>query len=323
MADDRSPAGADEKFIEAHLKQLVMDSPTTLLPNIASGLTAVAEEVSPTGDGPADVIVVDSKGAITVVECKLKRSSKGRRWVVGQALGYAAHLWKLNFKTFKKRFGESQERSKTRGGESPTGLEELPCGIAAVSENLEAGRFQLVFVTDEIDKWLKRTVPYLNFITSDEIDCLAVSIDPATGQQTQIIGQDQAGPHQPRWKGARKKILDGTENADQAIAAAGLLHWAADQELTIDFNSDSQTGLIKESGCILFRFVKYQDVKVSFRAIKGDEERIQRLRKELADIDPRFADGDRPVAPLEALANQSKREAFIDLVQRDLVPAVS
>jgi hypothetical protein len=56
---------------------------------------------------------------------------------------------------------------------------------------------------------------------------------------------------------------------------------------------------------------------------RWDEEHISRSIQRLAKIDTRFdidinSKGERPVAPLESLAEESKREEFLALMERHL-----
>ncbi len=44
------------------------------------------------GSGNTDLIGIDEKGGITIVECKLATNIDIRRKVIGQVLEYAAHL---------------------------------------------------------------------------------------------------------------------------------------------------------------------------------------------------------------------------------------
>lgn len=310
----QSDVGALAK--ERRLQRLIFDSPSDLLPDIARGPLAAAMEVPVPREGPADVVVVDCEGTISLVECKRARNPEARRWVVGQLLGYAAWLWKLDYESFEWRFG--------RGDGDLARLKELPDVRDKIAKNLADGRFRLIVAADEINEWLKRAIVFLNAHTSDEVECLAVSIDPVTGRLEAVIGRDanEVGPYQAPLKGAARRILDGTESEDAARAAAGLLRWAIDRRPLVDvrFNPEAKLGRIKASGCTLFRIVEHRRVKVSLTPFGEDKQRIGRLRDELTGIDTRFAfeDGAIPEAPLEVLANEKKREAFLGLMERTL-----
>lgn len=295
-----------------------MESPASL-PGLGDGPFAVAKEVSAPRDGPVDVVIVDRGGAVTLVECKRAANPEARRWVVGQLLGYAAWLWKLDYKNFKLRFEALGANLTAPFDGLPDWREEA--FRRDLSENLANGRFRLIIAADEINEGLRRTVTFLNSQTLSEVVFLAVSIDPATGQVGEIFGRDssEAWPYRPSWKGARKKILYGIEDENAVRAAGGLLRWAADHQpmVEIRFKPETSRGVVRTaSGSTLFRIEQHREVRVSFHGLHGDEKRIDRLREDLVAVDPDFEGGDRPSVPLEALVLESKREAFLAVIER-------
>ena len=84
-----------------------------------------------------------------------------------------------------------------------------------------------------------------------------------------------------------------------------------------------ESGVIETSGGDrLFRIKEQQEVRVSLTDLRRhwDEERINRFVQRLVKIDPRFQidtkkKGARPEAPLESLAQESKREEFLTLME--------
>ncbi len=52
------------------------------------------------GSGNTDLIGVDEKGGITIIECKLATNTEIRRKVIGQVLEYAAYLWQKDYVEF-------------------------------------------------------------------------------------------------------------------------------------------------------------------------------------------------------------------------------
>ena len=82
----REPAGRGYDN-EVALQTILVEHPD-LVPGVDGSAIACREFSS--GVGPADVVVLDAEGSITVVECKLSANAEVRRTVVGQVLDYAS-----------------------------------------------------------------------------------------------------------------------------------------------------------------------------------------------------------------------------------------
>jgi len=142
---------------------------------------------------------------------------------------------------------------------------------------------------------------------------------------------DEIRPRKPRWRRKREAFIKGIRSADAARAAGGLLIWAEGKRLRLDYGPKKKdraktVGIKTPGGDWLFRIKEQRVVRMSFQALRHhhwDEERISRLVKDLAKIDERFATDTknrsaRPEAPLEALAQDSKREDFLALMEQAL-----
>lgn len=86
----REPDGASYAS-EKDLENLVKESPE-VIPGVPHGPAAVATQVHVPETGPADVVVIDTEGGITVIECKLRENPEVRRWVIGQLFSYASGI---------------------------------------------------------------------------------------------------------------------------------------------------------------------------------------------------------------------------------------
>lgn len=160
--------------------------------------------------GSADLVVVDARGEITIVECKRASNSDTRRRVIGQVFEYAAGLWKLEYHDLKRSF-------EARRTELTEPFEELPdwdenAFRRAVSQNLEDGAFRLIIavdeMTEELRKKLERTVVFLNCHTKDEVQVLAVAVPPGA-TAGEVIGEDCEGiPRlEPKLKPDRSTVM--------------------------------------------------------------------------------------------------------------------
>ncbi len=88
---------------EAHLQEVLAASPE-LLPGCAGN--AAARELSITGTGSLDLLLVDDLGTLTLVACKLRKNPQIRREVVGQILAYASGLQRMSFAQISAAFSE-------------------------------------------------------------------------------------------------------------------------------------------------------------------------------------------------------------------------
>jgi hypothetical protein len=148
--------------------QRVLDAQPSLIEGVTENAKSVREFL--TGVGPADLIIVDVDGTVTVVECKLARNQEIRRTIMGQVLDYASRLAELTPSEFEHQW-------TLQNGPS---LEELftgsPDGRAALEANLSAGIFTLVLAVDAINDDLRRIVRYLNTHTSAGMRLLAIEL---------------------------------------------------------------------------------------------------------------------------------------------------
>jgi hypothetical protein len=83
---------------EASLQQLIDEHPS-LIPGVSERAVACREFSS--GVGPADVVILDESGDVTLIECKLTTNPQVRREIVGQVLDYASRLWGMRVEEFE------------------------------------------------------------------------------------------------------------------------------------------------------------------------------------------------------------------------------
>jgi hypothetical protein len=204
---------------EAQLQEILADHPT-LLPGVDGPAIACREFQS--GSGPADVVVLDGAGSLTVTECKLAQNSEVRREVVGQVVDYASRMWRMSMPEFERRW-------ISRTGASP--FEFFGDGAASVREglaaSLETGRFSVVLAVDGINDDLRRMVEYLNAITLPEIQVLAFEIARVRHGDVEILlprvfGAELATAKktasQPSW--TEQAFLEELDAKSPAAAAA-------------------------------------------------------------------------------------------------------
>ncbi|MDP2286987.1 MAG: hypothetical protein Q8M73_00260 [Actinomycetota bacterium] len=166
---------------EASLQQILFEHPS-LVPGVEGATVACREFRSVAGF--ADVIVLDSEGALTLVECKLASNAEVRREVIGQVLDYAARLWRMPVQEFERAWINADPNSQ-----SPfTVLGDDDGRIrTALQDNLHAGRLNLVLAVDHLNDDLKRIVEFLNTITASTTGVIVVEFARMRDGQTEIL----------------------------------------------------------------------------------------------------------------------------------------
>jgi hypothetical protein len=182
----REPAGATYAT-EKDLENLVKESPE-VIPGIPHGPAAVATQLHVPDTGPADVVVIDTEGGITVIECKLRENPEVRRWVIGQVFSYASGIALMSV-------DELDDLWRTRTGADiissfapalPDEVEESVL-LARIAENLKTGRLRLVIAVDAMTEELKRTVTYINGHSGGSFELLALELEYIKDADVEIL----------------------------------------------------------------------------------------------------------------------------------------
>jgi hypothetical protein len=168
--------------LEANLHDALTEHPE-LLPSEDMGLgrTVVVGRESAFASGYADLILIDDRGQLCLVEVK-KEGNPDTRKVVAQLLDYAAALWGASLDEFERDVLVPYLRTGTNIG--PVGLRSFLLdafgaedGLAedgdvpqprigdietALSETLRTGQFVLVVAAPEIPEGVERVLNYMN-----------------------------------------------------------------------------------------------------------------------------------------------------------------
>lgn len=159
-------------------------------------MITVAKELNVPGVGFIDVLLVDERGRLVIVECKLWRNPQARREVVGQALDYARELARFSYDDLQRQISISTRRRgnvlyelvRDAGG----GLDEASF-VDRVSRDLAAGRFLLLIVGDGITEGTRRIGEYLQAQPGLAFDFGLIEmaeyrfIDPTSGEARSIM----------------------------------------------------------------------------------------------------------------------------------------
>ncbi len=182
----REPAGASYAT-EKDLENLVKGSPE-VIPGIPPGPAAVATQLHVPDTGPADVVVIDTEGGITVIECKLRANPEVRRWVIGQVFSYASGIALMSVDEldglWRMRTGGDIISSFTPA--LPDEVEESVL-LARIAANLQTGRLRLVIAVDAMTDELKRTVTYINGHSGGTFELLALELEYIKDGDVEIL----------------------------------------------------------------------------------------------------------------------------------------
>jgi hypothetical protein len=219
---------------EALLQKIIVKSPS-LLPGVPeTGVLAVAEVDF------IDVLCLDLDGGITLCECKLRTNPEIKRKIVGQLIAYAAALWRIPYDELDRRVtGRAGEEVVTRMQQlaADAGASEWSSETfrAAVSDNLQEGRFRLVFAVDHITEELKRIVEFVNAHTSRGLQVLAVEIGYVKDSGVEILDPtvygseltgDNRGVGRPVWDRASFVAALRARSPSAAPAIEAVMSWA-------------------------------------------------------------------------------------------------
>lgn len=194
----RVPQGEARR--EHRLRDLIFYNPAILpVHELDPGfgrIVAVTRELNVPGVGFIDVVLIDERGRLVIVECKLWRNPQARREVVGQILDYARELARFSYDDLQREVSSSTKRQGNvlydlvceAGGE----MEEASF-VDRVSRDLRAGRFLLLIVGDGITEGTRRIGEYLRAQPGLAFDFGLVELaeyrftDPASGAERLIM----------------------------------------------------------------------------------------------------------------------------------------
>jgi hypothetical protein len=162
----RVPQG--EARLEKTLRDLLYDNPEALpVHEFDPGygrLVTVAKELNIPGVGFIDVLLMDERGRLVVVECKLWRNPQARREVVGQILDYARELARYSYEDLQRQVSIATKR---QGNVLYALATRVGCTLGEgdfvdrVARDLAVGRFLLLVVGDGITEGTRRIGEYL------------------------------------------------------------------------------------------------------------------------------------------------------------------
>lgn len=194
----RVPQG--EARHEHRLRDLIFHNPAILpVHELDPGfgkIIAVTRELNVPGVGFIDVVLIDERGRLVIVECKLWRNPQARREVVGQILDYARELARFSYDDLQREVSSSTKRQGNVLHDlacEAGGTMEEEAFVDRVSRDLHAGRFLLLIVGDGITEGTRRIGEYLRAQPGLAFDFGLVELaeyrftDPVSGSERLIM----------------------------------------------------------------------------------------------------------------------------------------
>jgi hypothetical protein len=331
-----------QELIERHPEMLAGgELPQSLILIRREAAVSDAEEAA--ARWSLDHLYVDRQGIPTLVEVKRSSDTRSRREVVAQMLDYAAHArTSFNVERMADWLDEAARQRGSTGAETLLEVfhvDDVDGFWQDVDTNLKAERLRLVFVSDSIGPELRSIIEFLNRQMS-ATEVLAIEVKQYTdadGEHQTIVPQlvgDTAQARAVKRPAARGEPLDHDQvvaklrehNDEAAHAADALLGWA-EQNSRLNVRYTAWFGIIEIGGAPLLKIRINPDsvrraLEVHFETLarRGepwDEHHIEQLVRDLAGVGVELDSGRRwPNAPIEPLADDSRRRHFLNLIQR-------
>jgi hypothetical protein len=168
---------------EKELQDLLEAHPELVLTNLADdekrSIWTIGREVG-VPSGSMDLLLLDSRGELWVVEVKLAKNAEVRKQVVGQVLAYASDV-----AAWDREDVEEVARSYLAGREDAwtslldligdtVGVDEADALLDRADERLRRGDLTALIVVDELNRVLRRLVEFVNSNSTFELLALKV-----------------------------------------------------------------------------------------------------------------------------------------------------
>lgn len=327
---------------ESELQKLLVESPFLIAINEiregAAPLVFAVSEFGLPGSGATDVLAFSPQGDIAIIECKLATNPEAKRKVIGQILGYAAHLWGMSYEEVDARIQKLKDKSLADlVGESVAGEWNEEQFREGVRQTLETGSFILIIVVDEINEELRRIIRYLNECSKSafslhalemrmfQFNKLEILVPHLYGVSTKLPTSQKRG----QWTEERFfQVLEEKNEPHIVKLVKDIYQWSLQVADRVWFGTGREVGsftfhYLKEDGKTVSVFTVYTDGKLTLNygwaKNQVSEEILREFHKKICDI-PKLQNlqakfSGWPSIKLEALIEPQNLERFKDAVQ--------
>ena len=259
---------------EADLQKILFEDPDIIPVKDLSDadlaqVKLMLREVGLPGSGSTDLVGIDAKGNIYIIEAKLAKNPEAKRQVIGQILEYAAYMHEEGFdwldSVVKKQKGVGLSEFFEQQDDPNWNKEVFEQNIA---DNLALGRFKLFIVVDKINPDLQRIINYMRNILKVEIYALELKYFKDNNAGIEILvpivhGGKKPPPTRPpkwTWKTFRK---DAENRVDEdTLKTMDQLHEFSCRIGRVDFGSGKVYGTFK-------LFLPYKDGKFDLYVVRS------------------------------------------------------
>jgi len=266
----------------------------------------------PIGGKSLDLLLVDNKGVLTLVETKLIQNPESHREVVGQILEYAGSAVKLlgqrKVREYATQFWEIKNKSlddvlKERFGSNDINLQEF---WDLVEENLQKGNIRLIIASDELHPEVKRIIEYLNneMRTAEflGLELLCYGEEPNLVFVPHLVGQNQitasrktSSSQDITWTAEKvKKAYADLNDNKLKSRLINLLEWAVEKDVFMEtIRSTPGFGIRGRTGKRIFSFSQDGGISVYLPhdAFAGKKEERNVFAKKLSNFSRVFTWG--------------------------------
>ena len=179
---------------EKELEDALVEMPNLLAEKDGPSLAFVARQVSLSGTGILDILMLDSEGTPVVVEVKLGRNGESRREVVGQVIDYVSTLTSMTVDELDQTVGGAVETALRSFATGDTPDQDFESLWASTGVNLRAGLARFVIAMDAAPPELQRIVRFLAIRSNLRVSLSIIEQYPhPDGTVTYVPRQDAMG----------------------------------------------------------------------------------------------------------------------------------
>ena len=213
---------------EKELQRLLSAHPGLLMDDSEAEVETVKQEMDLPGTGRIDLLLVDDKGRLTVVEVKLRSNAESRREVIAQVFDYVSALGEHSVLDLDRITGGALDAALRSFPGAEEDEKDFTRRWTACSENLRLGKIRVAVAIDSASENLVRIVRFINDHSDLDVRLVEISKykDAEGGRflvpKLLVHGQPESRTPRPRARKAAKKELAEFIRVYDKVARPGL-----------------------------------------------------------------------------------------------------